>query len=64
MDRIGGQPLEWADVSRNLEALRVVTIHSGSANCELRTMPRGVAGKVLAAAGVALVPAVRFLEGE
>jgi hypothetical protein len=57
-----GQELEWADVLRDLEALQVVTLRSGSATCELRTMPRGVAGKVLAAAGVALGPTVRFLE--
>ena len=57
-----GQELEWADVLRDLEALHVVTLRSGSATCELRTMPRGVTGKVLAAAGVALGPTVRFLE--
>ena len=57
-----GQELEWADVLRDLEALQVVTINSGPAQCELRTMPRGSAGKVLAATGVALGPTVRFLE--
>ncbi len=58
-----GQQLEWSDVLRDLEALQVVTINSGAATCELRTVPRGVAGKVLAAAGVALGPTIRFLEG-
>jgi hypothetical protein len=57
-----GQELEWGDVLRDLEALHVVTIKSGPATCELRTTPRGVAGKVLVAAGVALGSAVRFLE--
>jgi hypothetical protein len=57
-----GQELEWSDVLRDLEALQVVTLKSGAATCELRTAPRGVAGKVLAAAGVALGPTVRFLE--
>jgi hypothetical protein len=57
-----GHALEWADVLGDLGALRVVTLKSGAATCELRTMPRGVAGKVLAAAGVALGPTVRFLE--
>ena len=57
-----GHELEWADVLRDLDALRLVTINSGAATCELRTTPRGVAGKVLAAAGVALGPTVRFLE--
>ena len=59
-----GQELEWADVLRDLDALQVVTLRSGPATCELRTAPRGVTGKVLAAAGVALGPTVRFLEGE
>jgi hypothetical protein len=57
-----GHELEWADVLRDLDALRLVTINSGPATCQLRTTPRGVAGKVLAAAGVALGPTVRFLE--
>lgn len=58
-----GHELEWADVLRDLDALQVVTINSGPSKCELRTMPRGSAGKVLAAAGVALGPTIRFLEG-
>jgi hypothetical protein len=57
-----GQQLEWADVLADLEALHVVTLKSGPATCELRTMPRGVAGQVFQAAGVALGPSVRFLE--
>jgi hypothetical protein len=57
-----GQQLEWADVLADLAALRVVKLRSGAATCELRTTPRGVAGKVLAAAGVALGPTLRFLE--
>jgi transposase len=57
-----GHELEWADVLRDLEALRLVTFRSGAATCELRTMPRGAASKVLTAAGVALGPTVRFLE--
>jgi hypothetical protein len=57
-----GQELEWANVLRDLDALQVVTVNSGASTCELRTMPRGVAGKVIQAAGVALGPTVRFLE--
>ena len=53
--------LEWADVLRDLEALRVTRVVSGAATCELRSTPQGVAGKVLAATGVALGPPVRFL---
>jgi len=52
--------LEWADVLRDLEALRVTRLVSGAATCELRSTPQGVAGKVLAATGVALGPPVRF----
>ena len=53
--------LEWADVLRDLEALRVTRLVSGAATCDLRAMPQGVAGKVLSAAGVALGPTLRFL---
>jgi transposase len=55
-----GWELEWADILRDVEALRVMRLSSGSATCELRSAPRGVAGKVLAAAGVALGPPLRF----
>ena len=56
-----GLALEWRDVLRDLDALRVTTVQSGASTCELRTLPQGVAGQVIAAAGVALGPAVRFL---
>jgi hypothetical protein len=56
-----GLDLEWADVLRDLEALRVTRLQSGAATCELRSAPQGVAGKVLAATGVALGPPVRFV---
>jgi hypothetical protein len=57
-----GLELEWADVLRDLTALRVSRLVSGAATCELRSTPQGVAGKVLQAAGVALGPSLRFLE--
>jgi len=57
-----GLELEWADVLRDLEALRVSKLVSGAATCELRSTPQGVAGKVLQAVGVALGPALRFIE--
>jgi len=57
-----GQALEWSDVLRDLEALRVVTFRSGASTCQLRSTARGTAAKVLAAAGVALGPSLRFVE--
>ena len=57
-----GYELEWADVLRDVEALRVVTIRSGASTCQLRSTARGVAGKVLTAVGVALGPSLRFVE--
>ena len=57
-----GRQLEWADVLRDLEALRVFKLRSGAATCELRTTPQGVAGKVIQAVGVALGPSLRFLD--
>ncbi|MBU0640084.1 MAG: IS1634 family transposase, partial [Planctomycetes bacterium] len=56
-----GWVLEWADVLRDLEQLRVTTLRTGASLCELRSMPRGAAGKALAAAGVSLGPSVRFI---
>jgi hypothetical protein len=55
--------LEWADGLADLEALRGVRLRSGAALCELRSLPQGVAGQVLQAAGVALGPSLRFLDG-
>lgn len=57
-----GHELEWADILRDLDALRLVTLRSGAATCELRSTACGVAGKVVQAAGVALGPSLRFLE--
>jgi transposase len=54
--------LEWADVVRDLEALRVTTVDSGGAVCELRSAPTALAGAVVQAVGVALGPTVRFLD--
>ena len=59
-----GWELEWADVLRDLAALRLVRLASGAATCELRSQPQGVAGKVMQAAGVALGPSLRFLNAE
>jgi len=57
-----GLVLEWADVLRDLEALRVARLRSGAALCELRSTPQGAAGAVLQAVGVALGPSLRFLD--
>jgi transposase len=60
--RAKGWELEWADVLRDLEALRVTRLLSGAAICELRSAAGGVAGKVLAATGVAPGPTLRFIQ--
>ena len=57
-----GWDLEWADVLRDLEALRVVRLQSGAATCDLRSQPQGVASKLLAAVAVALGPSMTFLD--
>jgi transposase len=57
-----GLELEWADVLRDLDRLRVSRLTSGAATCELRSTPQGVAGKVLSAAGVGLGPQLRFID--
>jgi transposase len=62
-DRLGakGLELQWADMLRDLSKLRISRLSSGAAICELRSAPEGVAGKVIAAAGVALGPQIMFL---
>jgi transposase len=57
-----GYKFEWADVLQDLQAVRLLTLRTAAATCQLRTMPAGVAGKVLQAVGVALGPAVQFLD--
>ncbi len=57
-----GWDLEWAAVLRDLATLQVTRVTSGAATWELRTTPQGVAGKVLAATGVALGPPLRFID--
>ena len=57
-----GLVLEWPDVLRDLEALRVARLRSGASLCELRSTPQGVAGAVLQAVGVALGPSLRILD--
>lgn len=57
-----GLGLEWADVLRDLEALRVLTVKTDGPACQLRTAPQGMAGQVLQAVGVALGPGLKFLE--
>jgi hypothetical protein len=59
-----GLDLEWADVLGDLNALGVTTLRAGAAVCELRSLPRGVAGQVLQATGVALGPPLRFLDDQ
>jgi hypothetical protein len=59
-----GLELEWSHVLADLEALRTTRLKSGAATCELRSAPKGVAGKVLWAAGVALGPSLRFIDAQ
>jgi transposase len=57
-----GEPLEWDDIVRDLEALtETEVVHEGK-RFRLRAEARGACGKVFQAVGVALPPTVRRLE--
>lgn len=54
-----GWALEWNDIRHDLQSLSEVEVRQGEDSYLLRTPVRGVAGKVLQAAGVAIPPPVR-----
>lgn len=56
-----GCKFEWADLVRDLDALQEIEIQQDGKRFVLRTAPRGVAGKVTQAVGVALPPTIRQL---
>jgi len=56
-----GWELEWNDIRRDLQALAEVEVMQGMQTYHLRTPVRGVAGKVLQAAGAAIPPSVRLI---
>lgn len=58
-----GWKLEWADVLRDLESLYEVEVTEGSERYLLRSELKGVCGKVLQAAGVAIPPSARRITG-
>lgn len=58
-----GMKLEWADIRRDLDALGVMEVEASDGRWLLRAAPQGVCCKVFAAAGVAMPPAARLIEG-
>ena len=57
-----GEPLEWAEVIADLEALEDVEVVHQQKHFRLRTETKGICGKVFQAVGVALPPTVRQLK--
>jgi len=57
-----GEPLEWAEVIADLEALEDVEVVHQQKRFRLRTETKGTCGKVFQAVGVALPPTVRQLK--
>ncbi len=58
-----GRCLQWEDVIRDLDRLEEIEVESKGKRLLLRTDACGVSGIVCQAAGVALPPNVRRLEG-
>ncbi len=63
MDR-RGFGYEWARLRADLDALEEIRLEAVGRTVLVRSLPRGAAGAALQAAGVALGPAVRFVELE
>jgi hypothetical protein len=59
-----GFSYEWARLRQDLDALEQVHLECAGRDVIVRSIPRGAAGKALQAAGVALGPAVQFVEDE
>lgn len=54
-----GERFEWEDVKRDLKALQEMTITDSGKVITVRSRAEGCCGKVFAAVGVALPPAIR-----
>jgi len=59
-----GLSFAWARLRQDLDALEEIRLEAVGREVLVRTAPRGAAGRALQAVGVALGPAVRFLEPE
>jgi hypothetical protein len=59
-----GFSYEWARLRQDLDALEEIHLECAGRDVIVRSIPRGAAGKALQAAGVALGPAVRFVDDE
>jgi len=55
---------EWVRLRSDLDALEEIRLEAVGRTVLVRSVPRGTAGAALQAAGVALGPAVRFVEAE
>jgi hypothetical protein len=59
-----GFTYEWARLRQDLDALEEIHLDTVGRTVLVRSIPRGAAGAALQAAGVAIGPAVRFLDAE
>jgi hypothetical protein len=60
--RARGSGYEWARLRQDLDALEEIRMEAAGREVLVRSIPRGAAGRALQAAGVALGPAVRFVD--
>jgi hypothetical protein len=58
----GKEPVEWADVLRDLELLGEADVVVGSKTYRLRTAAEGTVTNTFAACGVALPPTIRKIQ--
>ena len=59
-----GFSYEWARLRQDLDALQETRLEAVGRDALVRTAPRGAAGRAFQAVGVALGPAVRFIEAD
>jgi hypothetical protein len=60
--RARGSGYEWARLRQDLDALEEIRMEAAGREVLVRSIPQGAAGRALQAAGVALGPAVRFVD--
>ena len=59
-----GFEFEWARLREDLDDLEEVRLEAAGRDVLIRSAPRGSAGRAFQAVGVALGPAMRFVEPE
>lgn len=57
-----GHRFEWAEIKQDLKALQSVTIEENGRRLAIRSVSKGVCGKIFQAVGVAMPPTIREVQ--